>query len=93
MALFIRVILGQSIKECLTRDTITRTILASWLLAFIILKNFYCAKLWDLMTFEQKGNKVETIEEFYKAFEQGKMKLIVENLKISINDLFQVNFK
>ena len=68
----------------------TIIILTSWMLSFIIMKTYYCASLWDSMTFGHYSNSIETIDQLFKALASGDIKIILENTKSSFMDYIKV---
>jgi hypothetical protein len=82
---FTKIILGQSISNRVNKTTIIRIMLASWIICLFITRLFYCAKLWDLMTFVEYGKYYETIEQIYQAIEHGDIKVIQYHNYMQVN--------
>ena len=57
----IKIILSQNFNITRPRKLAKIIILSSWMLSFIIIKIYYCTKLWNFMTFSEYGRTIETI--------------------------------
>ena len=87
----VKIVLGQSINLFESRGLFAKIILSSWMLSFIIMQNFYCAKLWDFMTFDHYGQPIETIDDLIQSMISGKIKMIKENYKTFLIQYLEVN--
>ena len=65
-------------------------ILSSWMLSFIIIKIYYCTKLWNFMTFSEYGKTIETIDELFIAVSKGETKILFEKYKSDFYDYIKV---
>ena len=86
----IKIILSQNFKITRPRKLAKIIILSSWMLAFIIIKIYYCTKLWDFMTFSKYDRTIETIDELFQTVSDGKIKILVENYKSDFYDHIKV---
>ena len=87
-----KIVFGQYENLLAPRRIHTVIVLSSWMLSFIILKNFYCAKLWDFMTFDQSGKPIETIGDLIQSMRSGNIKMIIEIPMSILNYYFQVYY-
>ena len=86
----LKIIFAQSVDQLEVRNFGSFLILSSWMLSFIIFKNFYATKLWDSMTFDHYGKVVETIEDLIQSMTNGNIKMIIENHRTSLQHYLKV---
>ena len=72
----IPLLLSQPIIPSQYRTLPLKQLIGCWLFAVLVLKNFYSAEIFGLMTRISDLDSIETIEEFEKALLSGKVKLI-----------------
>ena len=87
----VKIVFGQSANVFAPKKIYTLIILSSWILSSIILKIFYCAKLWDFMTFDQSSPPIETIGDLIQSMKKRNIKMIIEYQMSIWNSHIQVN--
>ena len=70
------VIFSQSIPRLLSTPLSTKLLISAFLLSIFVLKNFYCAQLFEAMTFAEDLEIMETIEAFAKVVRSGRLKVL-----------------
>ena len=70
------VILSQPIQRLQSTPLSAKFLISSFLISIFVLKHFYCAQLFQAMTFAEDLELMETIEAFANVIRSGRLKVL-----------------